>query len=71
MRKVTVTVMDRKLTYIKGKRVIRWRWTCSNFVKHEHRWYLTAWLCGRWQYAKALVHDRQITEQGENEDATD
>jgi hypothetical protein len=25
------------------------RWSCSNFVKHEHRWKWTAWLCGRFQ----------------------
>lgn len=27
-------------------------WTCSNFVHHEHKFKLTAWLCGRFQYLK-------------------
>ena len=31
------------------KRTIRLRWSCSDYVKHEHRWRWTAWLCGRWQ----------------------
>jgi hypothetical protein len=25
------------------------RWSCSNFVHHEHRWKTTAWLCSRIQ----------------------
>lgn len=31
------------------KRRIRYYWSCSEFVRHEHRWKWTAWLCGRWQ----------------------
>ena len=25
------------------------KWSCSNFVHHEHRWRWTAWVCGRAQ----------------------
>lgn len=28
---------------------LRLCWTCSDFVKHEHRWRWSAWLCGRLQ----------------------
>lgn len=31
------------------KRKIKIRWTCSNYVHHEHRWKWTARLCGRIQ----------------------
>lgn len=31
----------------------RLRWTCSDFMDHDHRWYVTAWLCGRWQEWRA------------------
>lgn len=30
---------------------LRYRWTCSNFAKHAHRWRWIAWLCGRVQRA--------------------
>lgn len=29
---------------------IKFCWTCSDFIHHEHRWKWTAWLCGRVQY---------------------
>lgn len=32
------------------KRRLQMKWTCSDFVKHSHRWKWSAWLCGRWQY---------------------
>ena len=31
------------------KRKIKIRWTCSNYVHHEHRWKWIARLCGRIQ----------------------
>ena len=33
-----------------NKRKLKLIWTCSDFVCHEHRWYWSAWLCGRVQY---------------------
>jgi len=36
-----------------AKRRIRIIYTCSCFVRHEHRWKATAWLCGHWQYLQA------------------
>jgi hypothetical protein len=36
------------------KRKLKIRWTCSDFVKHSHRWKWSVWLCGRWQYLIAL-----------------
>ena len=38
-----------------GRPRIRRRWTCSDFVYHEHRTKLGAWLCGKWQYWKFIV----------------
>lgn len=32
------------------KRKIRLHWTCSDYCHHEHRWMITAYLCGRCQY---------------------
>jgi hypothetical protein len=43
------------------KRKIEIRWTCSDFVHHEHRWKWTAWLCGRWQW---LLHRKPRREPG-------
>jgi hypothetical protein len=37
----------RNVTY--ERRNIKIRHTCSNFKKHCHRWYWSAWLCGRLQ----------------------
>lgn len=37
------------------KRRIRFRWTCSDYVHHEHRWYWTVWLCGKGQQFIALA----------------
>lgn len=34
-----------------SKQRIKVRWTCSNAVHHEHRWYWVAWLCGQLQRA--------------------
>ena len=31
------------------KRRIKPCWTCSDYVRHEHRWRWTAWICGRIQ----------------------
>ena len=25
------------------------RWTCSDFVHHQHSWCVTAWFCGMFQ----------------------
>lgn len=30
-------------------------WFCSDFAEHEHRWRLSAWLCGRVQYVRYLL----------------
>jgi hypothetical protein len=32
------------------RRKLRIKFSCSNFKSHEHQWYWSAWLCGRWQY---------------------
>ena len=40
------------------KRKLRIKWTCSNYVHHQHRWKWTAWLCGRLQYLKFLIERR-------------
>jgi hypothetical protein len=39
------------------ERMLRLRivWTCSDEVHHEHRWWWTAWLCGRLQYYRAAI----------------
>lgn len=37
------------------KKKIRFIWTCSNFVRHEHRWKWSAWICGRCQYFRARL----------------
>ena len=37
------------------KRKIKPVWTCSDYVYHEHKYKLTAWLCGRIQYFKYLI----------------
>lgn len=34
------------------KRRIRFVWTCSDYVSHEHRWYWSARVCGQWQRFK-------------------
>lgn len=39
------------------KRRLRLRWSCSDHVKHEHRWYWTARVCGL-----AQLTWRRITE---------
>lgn len=38
------------------QRKMRLNWTCSDFVKHEHRWKLAAWLCGRAQAVRAALN---------------
>ena len=35
--------------FVMKKKKLRIVWTCSDQVHHEHRWYWTAWLCGRIQ----------------------
>lgn len=40
------------------KHQIRIRWTCSNFVHHEHRTRAGAWLCGRLQYWHRRLGER-------------
>jgi hypothetical protein len=24
------------------------RWSCSDFLDHSHKWWFTAWICGKW-----------------------
>jgi hypothetical protein len=38
------------------KRKIKFVWTCSDFVKHKHKTYAGAWLCGQLQYLWALIN---------------
>ena len=28
---------------------VQLRWSCHPRTAHAHRWYLSAWLCWRWQ----------------------
>jgi len=37
------------------KKKIKINWSCSNFVKHRHRFKFTAWLCGRVQMQQAKI----------------
>jgi hypothetical protein len=37
------------------KKKVRIRWTCSDFVHHEHRTKLGAWICGRFQMIMTKV----------------
>jgi len=32
------------------RRRVRLRWSCCNTCMHEHRFFITAWICGRVQY---------------------
>jgi hypothetical protein len=32
------------------KRKIRFCWTCSDYVHHEHKYKFMAYLCGQFQY---------------------
>ena len=34
------------------RKKIKIRWSCCMYVRHEHRWKWTAWLCSKWQYFK-------------------
>lgn len=40
------------------KRKVNVFWTCSDFVHHEHRTRLGAWLCGRWQSIVKMIARR-------------
>ena len=31
------------------RRRVRVYWTCSDYVHHAHRWWFTAWVCGKLQ----------------------
>jgi len=33
---------------------IRIVYSCSNFSSHYHKWKAIAWLCGRFQYMRAI-----------------
>jgi len=37
-------------------KTIRIKWTCSNYCKTEHKYYITAWLHGRYLKAKHKCH---------------
>ena len=37
------------------KRKIKFIWTCSDYMKHEHKYKFTAWLCGRFQYCMTKI----------------
>ena len=37
------------------KKKIKIVYSCSDFAKHEHRYYFTAWICGRVQKFIAYI----------------
>lgn len=37
------------------KRKLKINYTCSDFVKHEHKYKWTAWLCGKIQYWSMIL----------------
>jgi hypothetical protein len=42
----------------KPRHRIRFMWTCSDYIHHEHRWRWSAWLCGRLQYVSSRIWKR-------------
>ena len=54
--------IERKLGKVvenkKGRKKLKFIWSCSDFVKHEHKFYFTAWLCGKLQYFRGVLNEK-------------
>ena len=37
------------------KQKLKLIWTCSDYVKHTHRWFWTAYVCGRIQRVEVFL----------------
>jgi len=46
------------------KRVLRMVWTCSDYCHHQHKWRITAYLCGRAQFIAAFLW-RKFSDKGQ------